>query len=123
MKKPTREQLELELKEKIGLYQESEKMIQQLKTDLNELLFSKKASFYSEPRRAFGDIKIEIARLQERAEARNDRGVGDIAIRILREENAKLWYMVRLSMNDASIHEPINRETNQSAFNRPDFNV
>ena len=38
-----------------------------------------------------------------------------------KEENAKLWYLVRMSMGDKNLTEPITPDTGMSKFNKPNF--
>lgn len=40
----------------------------------------------------------------------------------IREENAKLWYLVRVTLKDPLIKEPFDMQRQESRFNSPNFN-
>ena len=40
----------------------------------------------------------------------------------IKEENSKLWYLIRLAMKDETIKEPMYISRMESKFKKPDFN-
>lgn len=71
---------------------------------------------------AYADKKELISEIVGlKATVRSEGASLPMTQRILKEENTKLWYMIRVAMGDKNLEEPIEIDTNRSMFPLPGF--
>ena len=119
--KKTKDQIITELKEtvdridkeRIAVYEK----LQDLQTYFDKLLFRQD---YTKQRAGWENIKMEVAKIK--GSLTTEGQMLPIREHYVKEENSKLWYLIRVAMNDKSIKEPQDFSKLQSKFINPDFN-
>lgn len=121
--KKTKEQLEVELTKQEILTKEAERSLYTLRQELSELLsgsinYRSGLGSYSDTL-TWNQIKARIAQFKGQA-----LGEGKILPMVewhIKEENAKLWYMIRVAMGDEKRTEPRNLEMMEKVFKNPEW--
>lgn len=126
MKRITKQQLETQIKEVSdrlgGCYGKIESMEKESRDFLKELMSIIEPNYlprYDDKLTKQGVLN-RVSQLKERVTT--EGGLLPLIDHTIKEENAKLWYLVRVAMNDKSIEEPRDMASDKSRFTRPDFN-
>ena len=115
-----------ELEEKLRLITEDRdelaSSLHNRQVELSELLFGKVRTYGidSNAKRNWKQIFGKIGEIQGKVITQ-----GQILPMIdheIKDENTKLWYMIRVAMGDKGREEPVDPITNQSKFKHPNFN-
>lgn len=68
---------------------------------------------------SWAEIEREIISLKERVSVEGT--YLPMIDRAFKEENAKLWYLIRVAMHDKLIEEPLDIQKDSSRFDKPNF--
>ena len=89
--------------------------------EIAEMLFGKEGyGLYGSEKRDWPEIKVKIKDIKQEL-ITEGKMISAIEVQT-KEENSKLWYLVRVAMNDPKLTEPIKFESMESRFDRPNFN-